>query len=49
MNKIVNGVANDFEFPELDWVHHDSNTFKPPISAYGSIDLNKLKELKEDK
>ena len=27
MNKIVNGVANDYEFPNLDWVHHDSKTF----------------------
>lgn len=27
MNKIVNGVANDYEFPDLDWVHHDSKTF----------------------
>jgi len=26
MNKIVNGVANDYEFPDLDWVHHDSKT-----------------------
>lgn len=29
MNKIVNGVANDYEF-------------EPPISAYGSVDLNEL-------
>ena len=29
MNKIVNGVANDYEF-------------EPPISAYGSDDLNEL-------
>ena len=30
MNKIVNGVANDYEFPQLDWVHHDSTTIKIP-------------------
>lgn len=47
MNKIVNGVANDYEFPDLDWVHHDSKTFKPPISSYGSVDLNELQEVME--
>lgn len=35
MNKIVNGVANDFEFD------------MPPISAYGSINIDELKQVME--
>jgi len=29
VSKIVNGVANDLEFPQLDFVHHDSKTNEP--------------------
>ena len=29
MNKIVNGVANDYEFPQMDYTHHDSRTDEP--------------------
>jgi hypothetical protein len=35
MNKIVNGVANDFEFD------------MPPISAYGSINVDELNQIIE--
>lgn len=48
MNKIVNGVANDYEFPQLDWTHHDSTTIKMPSDIETSILAEEILQLVDE-